>query len=96
MKYKIVLFLCGLLFFVSVQISFSTNTVKRIPDGIQIEFGDQHVKAQFYAGNIVRITKWLPETTPDSSSLVVIQKGLPFITFAIDENDTIATAGSEK
>jgi alpha-D-xyloside xylohydrolase len=96
MKNKIALFTCGFLFFVSVQISFSTNTVKRIPNGIQIEFGDQHAKARFYAGNIVRITKWLPETKPDSSSLVVIQKELPSISLAIDENDTVVTVGSEK
>jgi alpha-D-xyloside xylohydrolase len=96
MKNKIALFTCCFLFFVGAQISFSTNTVKRISNGIQIEFGDQHVKAQFYADNIVRITKWLPETTPDSSSLVVIQKELPSIALAIDENDTVVTVGSEK
>jgi alpha-D-xyloside xylohydrolase len=96
MKNKIALFTCCFLFFVSIQISFSTNTIKRIPNGIQLEFSDQHVKAQFYAGNIVRITKWLPETTPDSSSLVVIQKEFPSIALAIDENDTVVTVGSEK
>jgi alpha-D-xyloside xylohydrolase len=96
MKNKIVLFTCSFIFLVSVQISFSTNTVKRIPNGIQIEFGDQHVKARFYAGNIVRITKWLPEIKPDSSSLVVIQKELPSISLAIDENDIVVTVGSEK
>jgi len=96
MKNKIVLFLCGILFFVCAQISFSTNTVKPLPNGIQMEFRSQCTRVQFYAGNIIRITKWLPEAAPDSSSLVVIQKTLPDVYFQMKENDHTVSIGSEK
>jgi len=96
MKNKIALFLCDLLFFVGAQISFGTDTVKPLHNGIQIESRSQSVKVQFYAGNIVRITKRLPDAAPDSPSLVVIQKTLPNIQLQIYENDTTISIGSEK
>jgi alpha-D-xyloside xylohydrolase len=53
------------------------------------------VNAQFYANNIVRIIKRLPNAAPDLPSLVVIQKTLPDIQPQIHENDTTISIGSE-
>ena len=78
-----------------VQTSFSAITVHRISHGIQLELTDEHVQAQFYADNIIRITKWIPGATPDSQSLVVIQKTLPDIQLQILENDTTINLGSK-
>ena len=94
---NIIAFMIGSLFSISlIQTSFSAITVHRISHGIQIELADQHVKAQFYADNIIRITKRLPDAAPDSPSLVVIQKVLPDIHLQIKENDTIISISSEK
>ena len=59
------------------QLSLSKEAIKQVQNGIQVETIGQNLKIQFYANNLIRIVKWLPETTPDSSSLVVIQKILP-------------------
>jgi alpha-D-xyloside xylohydrolase len=95
MKNKIAFMTGGLFFLCLVQTSFSAITVHRISHGIQIELADQHVKAQFYADNIVRITKRFSNAAPDSPSLVVIQKTLPDIQLQIQENDTAISVGSE-
>ncbi len=85
----------GLFFLGLIQTSFSAITAHRIPNGVQIELADQHVNAQFYANNIVRIIKRLPNAAPDLPSLVVIQKTLPDIQPQIHENDTTISIGSE-
>lgn len=54
-----------------------------VQNGVQFKTGKLNVKVLFYASNIVRVVKWLPESTPDKNSLVVI-KNLP-------ENLTIRT-----
>jgi alpha-D-xyloside xylohydrolase len=93
---NIITFMIGSLFFLGlVQTSCSAITVHRISNGIQLELADQHVKAQFYADNIVRITKRLPDAASDSPSLVVIQKTLPDIQLQIHENDTSISISSE-
>jgi alpha-D-xyloside xylohydrolase len=95
MKYIIAFMMDGLFFLGLIQTSFSAITAHRIPNGVQIELADQHVNAQFYANNIVRIIKRLPNAAPDLPSLVVIQKTLPDIQPQIHENDTTISIGSE-
>jgi alpha-D-xyloside xylohydrolase len=96
MNSKINRFFIGTLVLSSFQLSFCKDTVKQIHNGVQVAIGEQNLKVQFYANNLVRIVKWLPETTPDSSSLVVIQKALPDIHLQIKENDNTISIGSEK
>ena len=81
---------------IGFQLSFCKDTVKQIHNGVQIKVGEQNLKVQFYADNLVRVVKWLTEATPESSSLVVIQKELPNIHLAVKENDTTVIIGSEK
>ncbi len=61
---------------------------KIIQNGVQVEINDLNIKVQFYADNIVRVVKWLPGTTPDTTSLVVIRKTMPEINIRTREIGT--------
>jgi len=74
----------------------NNNAVKQIQNGVQVSTNAFHLRVQFYADDVVRIVKWLPEATPDTISLVVIQKELPDINLHIQENDTTVILGSDK
>ena len=91
MKNAIVISLGLILVLTSHQVSSSKDKVERIHNGVQLETGDLNVKAQFYSTNIVRVMKWLPEATLDTSSLVVIQKTLPHLDISVTENDKTIT-----
>jgi alpha-D-xyloside xylohydrolase len=96
MKNSIAVLTFGVLLSTAVHVSQSSNSVKRIPNGIQLDLPDQSVKVQFYGTSVVRILKWLPETVPDSSSLVVIQRELPPLNLSLHELDTAVVIGSKK
>jgi len=96
MNNKIMSFILAALVSGGFQFSLCKDTIKQIHNGIQAEIGEQNLKVQFYANNLVRIVKWLPDATPDSPSLVVIQKVLPDIHLQMKENDTIISISSEK
>ena len=96
MKKSMVSFIFGAMLIVGVQISQSSNSVNRFPNGIQIDLNDQHVKVMFYRDGIVRVIKWLLETTPDSSSLIVIQKELPMLDLSFHELDTSVLIETKK
>jgi alpha-D-xyloside xylohydrolase len=76
--------------------AFGNESITKIHNGMQMEINGQCLKVQFHSNNIVRIVKWLPETTPDSSSLIVIPNKVPDINLQIKENDTAITVVSEK
>jgi len=63
----------------------------KVQNGIQTTCGGQNFKIQFFNDNIIRVVKWAPTATPDTTSLVVIQKSLPDIHLNIQENDTSIT-----
>jgi len=96
MNNKIISFILAALVSGGFQFSLCKDTMKQIHNGIQIEINGQNLEVQFYADNLARVVKWLPEAAPDSSSLVVIQKTLPDIHFQMKENDHTVSIGSEK
>ncbi len=52
-------------------------TVQQIQNGAQLETSRLNVRVQFYADDMVRVVKWLPEGTAEKTSLAVIQEELP-------------------
>ncbi len=92
---KIFLFIL-ILTLIVFQISASPATVKQIENGVQIETNELNVKVQFYADNIVRILKWLPNESGEKLSLVVINNALPDIKVKFKENSKEVMLGSEK
>jgi len=85
---NISLLFAGIVFaFFAIQCSSDQGKTTSIPNGISLETKGLNLKVQFYADNMVRVVKWLPGTTPDSLSLVVIQKTLPEIKTTIKEDE---------
>ncbi|HNX94517.1 MAG TPA: glycoside hydrolase family 31 protein [Holophaga sp.] len=52
-----------------------------VPHGVVVKTQGLNVQVLFYAGDTVRVTKWLPEGSPERKSLVVIQEKLPELAF---------------
>jgi len=63
---------------------------------VQLETGNQNVKIQFYADNTVRIVKWPAGGSVNKASLTVIQKDIPDLKIAFDENEAAVTLTSDK
>jgi len=72
------------------------TTVVQIQNGVQIETAEINLKAQFYADDIVRVVKWLPNASAEKLSLVVIQDILPNIKVKFQENSKTILLSSEK
>jgi alpha-D-xyloside xylohydrolase len=70
--------------------------VQRIQNGIQLSTARLNVKVQFYAHDIVRVVKWLPNGTPAKASLVVIQTNLPDLNLQFQESAEATTLASGK
>jgi hypothetical protein len=96
MKNSIFLFFCAALLANCYQVSFCNEDVRHIQNGVQIETAVYRMSVQFYSDHTVRILKWLPEASPDSTSLVVIQKELPNINLHMEENDTAVLLRSDQ
>ncbi len=77
-----ILLICG---FIAFQCTSDENTVEIIPQGIQLETEELNLKVQFYANNMVRITKWAPGGSEEKPSLVVIKKRFSDISLQIIE-----------
>lgn len=60
--------------------------IVQIQNGVHLETKTLNVRVQFYAGNIARVVKWRPESTPEKLSLMVIQDSLPEIPIDLLEN----------
>jgi len=60
--------------------------IEQIQNGVQLKTKTLNVRVQFYAGNIARVVKWRPESTPEKLSLTVIQDSLPQIPIDLKEN----------
>jgi alpha-D-xyloside xylohydrolase len=96
MKISILRFLLAASILSCYQISFCHDTIQKIQNGVRLETTDQIVKVQFYTDKAVNIVKFLPDATPDTVSLVVLQKELPSINFHLQENDSTVVLGSNK
>jgi alpha-D-xyloside xylohydrolase len=69
---------------------------RRIENGVQLETGQLNVKVQFQAENTVRVVKWLPDGSPERSSLVVIRKAVPRLNIRVEESAEIIALASGK
>lgn len=92
------IFVCLLLttLLVSYQYPTSKAQVKTIKNGIELKTGELDLKAQFYANNIVRITKWAPNGTPEKVSLSVIKHSLPELAVEVEQSDETILLKSTK
>lgn len=72
------------------------NEIKPLHNGIQLAGKKINISVQFYKDDIVRIVKWLPEGTPEKTSLSVIVDTVPEISVDIqEENDHILLKSSK-
>jgi alpha-D-xyloside xylohydrolase len=94
MKNKIVSVVSIFLLLNIYQQSPGKDTVQRIQNGIRTECAGLNLKIQFYHDNIIRVVKWTPSASPDSTSLVVLQKPIQEVQLALQENDTAITMRS--
>jgi alpha-D-xyloside xylohydrolase len=81
----------ALLLMVVVLISTSCSkktTVTTVQNGVELSNASINVKAQFYTDNIVRVIKWDKKGSPEKNSLSVIQKSMPILNVAVEENKT--------
>ena len=74
-----------LVLFLSLQCSSGIAQVTSIRNGIVLNAGTVHVKAQFYAGGILRVTKWTSGGTPGKASLSVIRDSVPDLSIAVNQ-----------
>jgi alpha-D-xyloside xylohydrolase len=77
--------LCSL--FLSLQCAPGIAQVTTIKNGVELNAGMLHLKAQFYADGICRITKWTSGGTPDKTSLSVIKNGIPDLGITVNQFD---------
>jgi alpha-D-xyloside xylohydrolase len=84
----------SILFFLSTGCG-SKTTVTQVQNGVEIHSANLNVKAQFYADNIVRITKWSNDGTSEKKSLSVIMQSVPQLKISSEETKTDVTLKSE-
>lgn len=90
MNKKFVFFLLSFILSCTL-IEAQTQSVK---NGIELTTDKLNVKAQFYSNNIVRITKWVPNGTPDKLSLSVMKKEPPNLEIKVEENENAVLLSS--
>ena len=71
--------------FLSLQFSPGIAQVKTIRNGIVLDAGTLHLKAQFYGDGILRVTKWTSGGTPDKTSLSVIKNSVPDLGITVNQ-----------
>jgi alpha-D-xyloside xylohydrolase len=72
------------------------SQILKIQNGVVLKTAHLNISVQFYADDMVRVIKWLPQGTPDKKSLVVIQKDTPKLNIAFQDNPDSVTLSSEK
>jgi alpha-D-xyloside xylohydrolase len=70
--------------------------IKPIKNGAELSTAKINVKVQFYAEDIVRVTKWLPGGKADKKSLSVIKNEIPEIAVEQSENSESVSFKSSK
>jgi alpha-D-xyloside xylohydrolase len=73
-------------FFLTVQCSPVDAQVTTIRNGVVLDAGTLHLRAQFYAGRILRVTKWTSGGTPGKVSLSVIRDSVPDLGITVNES----------
>ncbi|MFA9388279.1 MAG: TIM-barrel domain-containing protein [Prolixibacteraceae bacterium] len=74
----------------------SKTEIKEVPNGAELNLGEFKVKAQFYAENMVRVTKWSKDGTDQKISLVVLENELPSLKIDRKETSTALELSTEK
>jgi alpha-D-xyloside xylohydrolase len=85
-------FVCLLLSLTVASHRCSANEleVKQIKNGIELKTHELNLRVQFYADNIVRVTKWTPEGTPEKVSLSVTKDTIPELGIRVEHtSDTV-------
>ena len=59
--------------FMTVPCPAQNATVRRVRNGVCLQTDSFNVKVQFYADNIVRVVKWVPEGSSEKKSLIILQ-----------------------
>jgi len=86
MKNKILQLVLLSAIFLSLWNCTNTSTqVNSVQNGVEVSTDGLNIRVQFYADNIVRIVKWLPESTPEKKSLSVIAD-IPELNIQITED----------
>jgi alpha-D-xyloside xylohydrolase len=72
------------------------SNAKPVRNGIEIATDGLCIRVQFYANDIVRITKWLPGGTPRKLSLSVIKKLPVDLSVTTSQNDSVVIVQSTR
>ena len=96
MRIEKVFFYILILNLIGFQISASQSKIKQIKNGVKIETGELNLKVQFYADNIVRVVKWLPEESAEKLSLVVVDHTLPDVKLKFEDKGKEVVLSSPK
>jgi alpha-D-xyloside xylohydrolase len=96
MKISRSLLIISILFFLVTGCNSKKSRLTQVQNGVEIHTANLNVKAQFYAGNIVRITKWSNDGTSEKKSLSVIQQSVPQLKVSTEETKADVTLKSEK
>jgi alpha-D-xyloside xylohydrolase len=96
MKISRSLLIISILFFLVTGCNSKKSRLTPVQNGVEIHTTSLNVKAQFYADNIVRITKWSNNGTSEKKSLSVIQQSVPQLKITTGETKADVTLKSEK
>lgn len=86
MKKQIFVYALLSILFMSFQSSPGNAQVTTIKNGTELKTEELNLKAQFYADNIVRITKWNPKGTAEKVSLSVIKDTVPDLGIKVEQS----------
>jgi len=96
MKIRSIFLSAFILTFIAWACSTKQATGQRIQNGIQLETQTLNLKVQFYAANIVRVLKWLPDSSSAKKSLIVVLNELPDLKIDFQENNQSLIIRSRK
>ncbi len=81
-----------------IHTSCSRNEIetREIENGVEINTEELSLRIQFYSDHIVRVVKWLPESTYKKNSLAVVKKEIDDIEFVLFKDKNSIVLKSEK
>jgi alpha-D-xyloside xylohydrolase len=82
--------------FLSAKCSPCLAQATAIRNGVVLDAGTLHLKAQFYAGGVLRVTKWTGGGTPGRASLSVVRDSIPDLGITVRQFDGAVLLKSPK
>ena len=70
--------------------------ITEIPNGLTVRTKTTHFQVKFYSENIVRVQKWLPESSSEKLSLSVIKTDIPKVELKVVKGKNSVTLQSSK